>query len=417
MRLLVPVERLEGYDEDLLRAFFFGGRKETDTDAVRKHYKSSGFDPVSKIKPGLEATAQEAAGLPGRGADARPGGPRSPFSRPGRPRSPSRSSAAARTADRWSASASSTGSSFSSGRSARASFRSASTAWISSRCSFCGFPCCSSTSPGPAARDGVRSSLLLIAGVLLVRLGIVNSVFNIAKIRSGSKRIARRKALASARNYFARELARSEPRLKDEWFPLRRGLRPDERSGPLVPRARRGRRGARARSAWSGSTSSSSSSSSLVGLGLLERRGRSASAAPARRAPGPWPRARWQRESPRPPRRAAGAAGAGAAGEARAAAAGEAGEAGLRPGAPIESPPWRNRSRSSARDWRARSARGSWPSGDTACASTRCARKSARPRTRPTAARSSSARTPSAPTTRATPSGCSSARWRPWTRW
>src|SRR5207237_5327679 len=54
MRLLVPLERLSGYDHELVKAFFFAERNETDTDAIRQHYKSSGFDPVSKIKPGLE---------------------------------------------------------------------------------------------------------------------------------------------------------------------------------------------------------------------------------------------------------------------------------------------------------------------------------------------------------------------------
>ena len=144
---------LDGYDEDLLRAFFFGGRKETDTDAIKAHYKSSGFDPSAKIKPGLEAKLKRAPGLPGTRRSARLSGPRSPSSRPGRRRSPSRSWAGGRGrrkvvgigivhADPSSAS----------GPSARSSFRSASTAWTSSRCSFCGFRRCSSTCVDRRAR-------------------------------------------------------------------------------------------------------------------------------------------------------------------------------------------------------------------------------------------------------------------------
>ena len=54
MRLLVPESDFDGYDRELIQALFFGGRKETDTDAIKKHYKSRGFDPASKIRDGLQ---------------------------------------------------------------------------------------------------------------------------------------------------------------------------------------------------------------------------------------------------------------------------------------------------------------------------------------------------------------------------
>ena len=54
MRLSVPLSSLQGYEKKLLEALFFGGREETDTDAIRAHYKSQGFDPSSKIKEDLE---------------------------------------------------------------------------------------------------------------------------------------------------------------------------------------------------------------------------------------------------------------------------------------------------------------------------------------------------------------------------
>ena len=117
-----------------------------------------------------------------------------------------------------------------------------------------------------ATRDGMRSGLFLIAGLLLIRLGIVNSVFNIAKIRSGAKRIARRKSLASARAFFAKELRRPEPRLKDEWFPyvVAFGLTGDADRWFRAHGAAAAGAGSRS---WSGSTSSSSSSSSSSGSG------------------------------------------------------------------------------------------------------------------------------------------------------
>ena len=55
MRLLVPRGSFHGYEGELISGLFFSNRTETDTDAVKQHYRSSGFDPASKIKPGLKA--------------------------------------------------------------------------------------------------------------------------------------------------------------------------------------------------------------------------------------------------------------------------------------------------------------------------------------------------------------------------
>ncbi len=265
MRLLVPLERLAGYDEDLLRAFFFGGRKETDTDAVRKHYKSSGFDPVSKIKPGLQARLEKQP-------DFKDTAPR-----------PSRwptvvlllTGAAALVLAVF-------GGGEDGGMVVGIGIVHAILFVIGVLCAvlfqkridrvdifsvfFLWFPVLLLYFAWTAARDGVRSGLLLIAGVLLVRLAIVNSVFNLAKIRSGPKRIARRKSLASARKFFARELSRPEPRLKDEWFPyvVAFGLTGE---ADRWFRAHGAAATAAGSGSWSGSSSSSSSSSSPSGSG------------------------------------------------------------------------------------------------------------------------------------------------------
>jgi uncharacterized membrane protein YgcG len=68
-------------------------------------------------------------------------------------------------------------------------------------------------------REGGRSPAVVVVGQLLLRLAVVSGVFFIAKTRNGPRRIARRKALASARRYFADELRSPAPRLEDEWFP------------------------------------------------------------------------------------------------------------------------------------------------------------------------------------------------------
>lgn len=58
----------------------------------------------------------------------------------------------------------------------------------------------------------------LLSFVLLL-LALFTSLFNAAKFRDGATALLIRKKLASARRYFQQELAKREPRLKDEWFP------------------------------------------------------------------------------------------------------------------------------------------------------------------------------------------------------
>jgi uncharacterized membrane protein YgcG len=53
LRLLADRSGLLDYERQLIDKLFFGGRKETDTDAVRKHYRRSGFNPASVIEAEL----------------------------------------------------------------------------------------------------------------------------------------------------------------------------------------------------------------------------------------------------------------------------------------------------------------------------------------------------------------------------
>jgi uncharacterized membrane protein YgcG len=69
-------------------------------------------------------------------------------------------------------------------------------------------------------REATRTSVFVVTGTMLLRMAVVVSLFNVAKSRSGPRRIARRKELASARAYFQRELATPTPRLSDDWFPF-----------------------------------------------------------------------------------------------------------------------------------------------------------------------------------------------------
>jgi uncharacterized membrane protein YgcG len=56
MRLRLKADRgtLNGHERELVNGLFFGNRTETSTKEVRQHYKSSGFNPASIIKPLLD---------------------------------------------------------------------------------------------------------------------------------------------------------------------------------------------------------------------------------------------------------------------------------------------------------------------------------------------------------------------------
>jgi uncharacterized membrane protein YgcG len=56
MRLELTAERnsFEGYEGKLMRKLFFAGRETTDTEVIRKHYRTRGFDPAGTIRRGLE---------------------------------------------------------------------------------------------------------------------------------------------------------------------------------------------------------------------------------------------------------------------------------------------------------------------------------------------------------------------------
>ena len=218
MRLLVPLSSLDGYEKKLLEAFFFGGRKETDTDAVRAHYRSSGFDPSSKIKGDLESRLSTHPDF----QDRTP-----------RPR-------------RWPTLALAVAGLVILG--ALAVFGRADFGWVVAVVLGCGVLLGAAAAPAyfwqkrmhgfalpalgflwvPAVviylafttiRSGGETVVAALAGALLLRLAVVNSLFNLARTRNGPHRIRRRKILVAAREFFICELNSPKPRLEDEWFP------------------------------------------------------------------------------------------------------------------------------------------------------------------------------------------------------
>ena len=265
MRLLVPVTELDGYDRDLVSALFFNGRKETDTDAIKKHYKSRGFDPASKIRPDL----QQKLDAHGEFKDRSP--------------APSRWLTAvllggAVLCHAWAVLNDQEefgeviGIAITFGVLSLAGLA---LAWplrkrVDRLNAWSVFlfvvPVLIVSLAWVGIREANRVSVIAVIGTTLLRMAIVVSLFHIARSRSGPRRIARRKELASARAYFQRELATPAPRLSDDWFPyvLAFGLTSEADKwfrayggGGAVASAA----GGRVSSGSSGSSSSSSSSS------------------------------------------------------------------------------------------------------------------------------------------------------------
>lgn len=61
LELRVPREELPSYEGKLVRALFVGPGETTDTEAIRRHYKKTGFDPSAKINSGIKAKVKRLA--------------------------------------------------------------------------------------------------------------------------------------------------------------------------------------------------------------------------------------------------------------------------------------------------------------------------------------------------------------------
>lgn len=65
LRLNVDRSSLQRYEGTLVDALFFDGRVETSTEAVKAHYKKTGFNPATLVAPELEARVKEVLPLDG----------------------------------------------------------------------------------------------------------------------------------------------------------------------------------------------------------------------------------------------------------------------------------------------------------------------------------------------------------------
>jgi uncharacterized membrane protein YgcG len=270
MKLKVDRDTLGGHERALVDGFFFGGRSETSTSDVKRHYKSKGFNPAILIQPALEAQAKELVGPPAHSkwlplwlptlvafgwamylfwtaAPATAEGRLPRFLGIGLPLLVLSGIASAMSA----------------------SWRARIDRGLGGVLGFL-IPSGLLLLLAGAVITGFRHVPILSGlwfsydvrlGATLLALALFNSVINQARSRERAQGIALRKRLASVRRYFQEELDRPQPALRDEWFPyvIAFGL---DRDAQDWFKAYGGQSAGRSEtSTWSSSSSTSSSSS------------------------------------------------------------------------------------------------------------------------------------------------------------
>lgn len=220
LRLLVDRRTLSAHDRALIDALFTSGSDRTDTDKVRERYSSTGFNPASIIKPGVQQQLNASVGLGGT------------IPKP----------------SRWPAFLL-----FITGLALLVfgATRSELDLLIGFRAAaivFGGYlVLCTQTGTWQqrVVRPGIhlllrvvvpitiglwflvqwlltgaaQAGVYALAGVATLTLAFLHSALNLARSRHDAERTAVRKRLAAARSHFARELATPAPRLDDRWLP------------------------------------------------------------------------------------------------------------------------------------------------------------------------------------------------------
>lgn len=221
LRLKVDRSSLEGHERSLVDALFFDGRTETSTDLVKDHYRSSGFNPSSIIRKELDEAVQRL--LP-------PGD---------QPRSFRIETLLLFLCGlgllvlAWSAEGFLPAAAFGS----LGMLAAACAGWIvgmvfRGRIEWGRRAALACLTPAFAIGGGLAwyiwsvegpgfrsSAQLTLLAVVLIAIALIASSVNALKSRQHRRAIALRKRLASARAFFASELDKDQPVLRDEWYP------------------------------------------------------------------------------------------------------------------------------------------------------------------------------------------------------
>jgi hypothetical protein len=222
LRLAVPRSALQGYERALVDGLFFDDRHETTTEQVKEHYRDSGFDPASTIRPALAQAAERI--LPTGDA------PRtlSPLGSASlligivllgiawyRGELPAVAGVLAVVAIVIVSVI---------GAIVGAAFR-AHINWGRIAAAVCLVPAALVALGAaallwfPVGTGAIELSPLSVLGIVSLALGLVLSAINSLKSRQGRAAIAFRRQLAAARAYFVSELEKERPALRDQWYP------------------------------------------------------------------------------------------------------------------------------------------------------------------------------------------------------
>lgn len=221
MRLLAERASIDGYRRKVVNKLFFGSRVNTDTDAVRDHYKGSGLDLAASIREPIEERLNR---LPGWNAKTRP--------------------------VNWQFDALAVvvafvllvatgvwGSGNDGDLAASEGFLGLCVLAVGSVAAHANSRAISKLVPRFAlviafalplvigtvhfllgAPDFLFHAPALLAAVAW-NLAVFNLILDVLRSDEAPEKIAARKKLASARDYFKRQLRARDPRLRDEWFP------------------------------------------------------------------------------------------------------------------------------------------------------------------------------------------------------
>lgn len=257
MRLNVPRETFAGYERDLIDRLFFAGT-ETNTAAIRDHYKKSGFNPTNIIARPLLAEAQQLAHM----------------------KEPAPRESKMPTLILFLVSAllfviglRNTG---------NETFFAVAMLWVVGLCWMIGIFLALKWRGRidyglPQSRGFLICVGIAVAAVAVLLLAnwfswtaklafaaaglmIANNILNVASSKKGASAIAFRKRLASVRQYFIDELRKSQPGLDDRWFPYIVAFGLDSEASAWMREF--GGRSDTTRDSWTSSSSTSSSGTS-----------------------------------------------------------------------------------------------------------------------------------------------------------
>lgn len=234
LRRVAPLSAFAAHERELLESLFFDGGDTTDTASIRAHYKNDGFDPASKIRSELKAQLDA---LPGAGRVKRVWLPALAtivvgfVLTMGVPDRPGRALVAL------------VGLLFALGTGVvSAGFAALLARRVAARTGFvlgAVLPLtlaaallallASGAFEGPGGLLFYRPGAPLLLGLLVVLAGFGLLAGALSRASETSERLAFRRTLVSARDFFRAELARPQPRLRDRWFPylLAFGLGPN----------------------------------------------------------------------------------------------------------------------------------------------------------------------------------------------